>query len=205
MSKYEKQCGSCQRFKDKRGDCDCPYDIDSPSWEKGYCDWYRCFYYPDDSCTDHYKERKTSSSPWCYITTIVCDILGFNDDCPELNALRGLRNNVLQKDENYAQVLYEYDTVGPQIARKLEEDYRKKQDTELATLLFNFYIQPSARLYMEGKTNESITRYCEMTKTLAENYGIETPEIEKEYDYQQGGHGQVKIKKLGTYFDALKG
>lgn len=204
MAKYDKQCGSCQEFMDCRGNCDKPYDTNSPSWEKGYCDWYRCFYYPDDSCTAHYKERRGSSSSWCYITTIVCDILGFSDDCGELNALRGLRNNVLQKDEKYTPVLYEYDTVGPQIAKKLEEDYEEKQDTEFENLLFNFYIQPSARLYMEGKIEESISRYCEMTKSLAEIYGLKTPEIEKEYDYTKGGHGQVKVKKLGTYFDMLE-
>lgn len=200
MSKYEKQCGSCEEFKDQRGACDKPYDIDSPSWEKGYCAWYKCYYYPDDSCTTRYKERKSASSfgfTWCYITTIVCDILGFSDDCNELNQLRSLRNNVLQKDEKYASILYEYDVVGPQIAKQIRKDYEQKQDTEFATLLFNFYIQPSARLYHEGFVEESITRYQEMTKTLAETYGIAPLlKVEENYDYEKGGHGKIMIKKV---------
>lgn len=196
MAKYEDQCGSCAEFYDKRGNCDKTYD--TSFYEKGYCDWYKCFYYPDDSCR-HYRKRGSSSSI-CYITTIVCNILGFEDDCPELNSLRSLRNDVLQKEEKYAPILYEYDIIGPQIAGKIHKDYQETQDKEFATLLFNFYIQPSARLYQDGKVEESITRYQEMTNSLADTYGIEKPtSVPKDYDMTKGGHGAVKQKKLGQH------
>ncbi|MBE6146870.1 MAG: hypothetical protein E7168_00890 [Firmicutes bacterium] len=204
MAKYEGQCGSCDNFFDQRGNCDKPYDTNSSELEQGYCDWYECYYYPNDHCDRHYKKRGWRSTSPCYITTIVCDILGFGDNCGDLNTLRNLRNHILQKDEKYAKILYEYDVVGPQIAQKISDDYKRTEDKELATLLFNFYIQSSARLYREGHVEESIERYQEMTTSLAETFGIETPiEVDPNYDYEKGGHGQVKMKKLGSYFDVL--
>jgi len=89
MAKYEEQCGSCDFFKDKRGNCDKPYD--TRYYEKGYCEWHKCFYYPDDSC-NHHRERGYVPSWPCYITTVVCDILGFEDDCNVLNNQRGYIN-----------------------------------------------------------------------------------------------------------------
>ena len=78
MAKYEfkDQCGSCEEFFDKRGNCDKPYDKNY--YETGYCREHKAFYYPDDSCGKH-KERYEPSSSLCYITTIVCNILGFED------------------------------------------------------------------------------------------------------------------------------
>lgn len=198
MAKYEEQCGSCEYFFDKRGNCDEPYDTDY--YEQGYCSWYKCFYWADDSCGHHKKRGSKTSWSICYITTIVCHILGLEDNCPELELLRSLRNDVLQKDEKYQSILYEYDVIGPQIAGKIMKDYEEKQDKEFATLLFNFYIQPSAWLYEEEKVDESITRYKEMTDSLAETFGIEKPtKIPNDYDMTKGGHGEVKQKKLGTY------
>ncbi len=190
---YEGHCGKCDYFKGPRRLTE-PFDTYYASIEKGYCEWYRCYYWADDTCS-HQKERGSSSS--CYITTVVCKILGFADDCGMLRNLRDFRDNILQKNEQYVPLLFEYDTVGPQIAECLEKDYQETNgDSELATNLFNFYIQPTASLIEQGNYDEAVSRYQEMTKGLEEYYGIQVPtEVSLDYDFQAGGHGVLKLKK----------
>lgn len=157
---------------------------------KGYCDYYRCYYYPTDNCS-HYKNAESTST--CYVTTVVCDILGYGDNCGVLNTLRDLRYT-MQDDKKYAGLLYEYDTVGPKIAKDIKEEYNKTKDEEMWIQFFNFYIQKSASLYSEGKTEEAVIRYKEMFMSLKEYYGYkELPYIiPQDYDLKNSGHGKVK-------------
>ncbi len=192
---YEHQCGGCLNFKDK----DNTYKLFDTRWansEKGYCDWYRCFYWADDSCSSHYEAR--NPEPSCYITTIVCKILDYPDDCGVLNTLRTFRDEVLQKDEKYLPLLMEYDIVGPKIAYALEEDYEKTQDIEFATYLFNFYILPTASFVHEKKNDEAVRRYQEMMVGLEEYYSVapDNSVSYQEYDATRGGHGRVYKKNL---------
>ena len=191
---YDNQCGSCYYLRDMRNDS-CMFD--GPDNEKGHCIELKNCYYPDDSTCSYYK-NKDSYVPGstCFITTIVCNLLGYDDDCSILNTLRGFRNNFMQKDAKYKQALYEYDTVGPIIAKNLEKDYKDEPDKEMVIALYNFYIQPTARLVKENKYEEAVTRYMEMTKSLEDYYGINNIEIAPDdYDYTLGRHG---VKKLGS-------
>ena len=182
--RYEDQCGTCNSFKDKR---DCVSRFDTSYYEKGYCDYYRCYYYPDDSC-NYYRGRG------CYIATAICNLLNYGDDCGVLNVLRSFRNNVMQKDRKYDEMLCKYDIVGPQISIALEQDFRENQENEMIVSLFNYGIQSTATLIEEGKTDEDLSQYISMTKSLVEYYGI-TPEniVPENYDYTQGGHGKMKL------------
>ena len=184
---YVGQCGSCVNFLDKN--CRDPYDNSNASYVKGYCTCYSSFYYPDDHCDSHYHSKSDSSSG-CYITTMICDILGYEDTCDSLETLRSFRNNVLQKDPKYAGLLYEYDTVGPKIAKEL-----KKEDKDFVLDLYEGFIVPIVSDIKEKRNHEAVSRYVFMTKALEETYGIS---FEKKapltYDYQKGGHGVCKKK-----------
>lgn len=63
------------------------------------------------------------NSQGCYITTVMCDILGYSDHCFVLNEMRNLRNNVMKKDEKYFDILSECDIIGPVIAKYIREEY----------------------------------------------------------------------------------
>lgn len=106
---YETQCGGCEYY-DFQGD-----------YNKGYCSWYRAYYYPGDDCS-HQSPKATSSSSNCYITTIVCDKLGLEDDCSVLNTLREFRDNVMQQNFKYCKILFEYDVIGPKISEMIKND-----------------------------------------------------------------------------------
>lgn len=173
---YINQCGSCNYFE---------FEGDN---RKGYCSYYKAFYYPGDSCS-HYTKGQS-----CYITTMICDMLGYSDNCEILNTLRGFRNDVMQKDPKYKEILFEYDTVGPHIANSIREE----RDYELINGLLDAYILPVVDEVREKKYDKAVDKYVKMTKALEDYYGLRFIQGDmKDYDYTQGGHG--KVIKLGTY------
>lgn len=169
------------------------YDYEGPD-TKGYCEYYKSYYYPTDYCS-HEKNGPSG----CYVTTIVHNILKLDDNCIELETLRNLRKD-MQQDVRCAGLLYEYDTVGPQIAEDIEQEFivnneeEKEKSLELYTLIFNFYIQKTARLYRENKYDEAIIHYKEMFNSLKDRFGYkELPYIiPEDYNYSTGGHGYIK-------------
>ena len=79
-----------------------------------YCKIKKKYFNPDSSvCNDHYdqcresafykeleneeKQAEYDNPSLCYITTIVCEILGKGDNCYELNALRMFRDYYMVK------------------------------------------------------------------------------------------------------------
>ena len=189
MEKYENKCGSCYWLRDMNDDntmfC-------GTSNEKGHCIYLKNCYYPDDTICSYYQNKKSYvPGGGCYITTIICDMLGFDDKCNILETLRGFRKDVMQTSSEYKEVLYEYDTVGPKISKSIKED----KDLELINGMLDFYILPVVSLIKNKDYKEAIIRYQNMTKSLENYYGIEyTGEIPTNYDYKNGGHGYQKIK-----------
>lgn len=176
---YETQCGGCTNF-DFQGDN-----------TKGYCSWYRSYYYPGDSCS-HQNPREINSG--CYITTIVCDVLGFADDCNVLDTLRSFRNNVLQKDSKYYNLLLEYDMIGPDIAYFIKKEYEKTNDIEMWVQFYNFYLQPTVNYINNGEFDSAVNRYKGMVETLKDYFGLQDLHYNIfNYDISNGGHGQLKL------------
>lgn len=182
------QCGSCYWLKDKDDD---NVLFDGPDYIKGHCIEMGCFYYPDDSICNSYRSRDYVGSS-CYITTMVCSVLGFADNCEVMNTLRGFRKEVLQKDEKYAPVLFEYDSVGPVIAKKLAEE-----DKDIVSGIYISFLEPIANLIKAKNTEQAVEKYELMTNSLKEYYAIDcTEDISKEYDYTVGGHGVKKLTRF---------
>ncbi len=182
---YVGKCGSCIYFEDNSGN---GYDNHNADYVKGYCTWYRSYYYPDDSCP-HYKQKEESSS--CYITTMVCEKLGMDDHSEVLETLRSFRNDVLQKDQKYQGILFEYDSVGPKISKCL-----KREDKSFIKKIYDGFLYPIVLLIKGKKYEEAIQKYIQMTRSLEECYGIlGVSEVPKDYDYQKGGHGKM-VKSL---------
>ena len=196
MEKYENKCGSCYWLRDMNDDntmfC-------GTSDEKGHCIYLKNCYYPDDNICSYYK-NKNSYVPGggCYITTIVCDMLGFDDKCNILETLRKFRKNVMQTSSENKEILYEYDTVGPKISKSIKED----NDLELVNGILDFYILPTVNLIKKHNYKEAVLRYKNMTSSLENYYGIEyNGEVPTNYDYKNGGHGYQKIKMGGFKYE----
>lgn len=178
---YEEQCGNCIEF-DYKG-----------SNRKGYCSWYKSYYYPGDSC-NHQKPRLKSTDSNCYITTIISQLVGENDNCDTLNTLRNFRDNILTKNEKYKEILYEYDEVGPKLAISLQKDYYGK-NKDAINRIYKYYLVCIAKLIENNKHDDAIELYTFLVKTLEEYYKIDIDYSSyQDYDYSKGGHGKIYKK-----------
>lgn len=204
---YEGCCGSCGRFQDKSKNI--PYDTSNPDYIKGFCSHYHAYYYPTEEVCNHYIKRGGGSGG-CYITTMVCNILGYPDNCDVLNTLREFRNTVLQKDKRYGSLLYQYDSVGPMIAGKILDsnidnrkcgyypinsimaEYLQSYDKTFIRGIYDSFLLPIVGFIKNGYHDKAVSQYIKMTKFLQECYEIDFDEkMPSNYDYQRGGHGMV--------------
>ena len=138
-----------------------------------WCSYYRGYYDPRDADRCRRFELKKSSSN-CYLTTLVCDILGFEDDCEVLETLRNFRDNYMRYDKDLNLLLDDYDIVGPQVCTLLEKDERKE---EIATTMLNHFINPSINHINNNEYDEAVTVYEDMTLSLMNYYNLDSDNL----------------------------
>lgn len=169
-----KSCGEC-KFLDLK---------DKNRYDDYYCVIkHRYFPISDSTCSSfEYRSVKTSSpismGGYCYITTAVCQILGYEDNCEYLNTLRNFRDNFMKKEVDCFTMLEEYKIIGPQIVKELTMD--KHRDIKAHQILTK-YIIPAVADIKNGKYDEAILQYVIMTNSLINNYHIESYINEEEY------------------------
>lgn len=130
----------------------------------------------------------------CYITTIVVDILGYEDNCEVLQVLRNFRENYLKTNIEYLPLLFEYDIVGPLIAKYIKLEKNKYQ---LCLNLMKYFLLPCVHLIKEEKYKEAIEVYKNMVLHLKDNYDIVdiTITIPDEYRLEDVGKGRIRQPK----------
>lgn len=157
-----------------------------------------CRNYSYDECPI-YKQQTSSG---CFITTITCQILGYDDRNMVMNNLRNFRDNILQKDKKYHDILKEYDVIGPMIADALIQDKDKNQ---MALGIYQNAILPINELINQKDYEKAVEKYYIMTLMLVNYYGLKSEYNsikDNNYGYQQNefvpylaGHGRkVRIK-----------
>lgn len=148
---YKNQCGSCINF-----------DEPKPSpLKKGYCSWYRCYYYPDDTCVgdgDHYRYRG-------YITTMICDRLGLEKTKEVYKTITDFQKNVMENNKQYEEDLNKYNIIGPKIANCLANE-----DINIINKIYITFLIPVAKMIKEDHPEQAIFKYKEMVKILKTHY-----------------------------------
>ena len=157
-------------------------------------------------CRDYnYREcpiyKQSTSSSCCFITTVTCNILGLPDNHEVLNTLRNFRDNTLQKDKKYEEILKIYDAVGPIIANNLNNDENKVQ---IASDIYKETLLPIVNNIKNNETNRAIQHYLYMTLYLVSHYNQkdtynnlkETNYGFKQFNQYLAGHGKRMEKKL---------
>lgn len=142
------------------------------------------------------NSRSHQSGGGCYLTTVMCNILGYEDDNYYLQTLRTFRDNVMKKDTKYYPLLITYDVIGPIIALELSKDDNKEI---IANTMFKNYITKAVSAIEESKTNNAINIYVAMTNVLAEKYNINTEIITintENIDLESLGHGRTRKRVL---------
>lgn len=163
------------------------------------CDRFCTAYDRDyNSIQNAYRySNEHSSSGGCYLTTMLCDILKMPDNNTYLETMRKFRNDILQKNDKYKNILVEYDIIGPKIANALNNDPQKET---IAKKYFDAYIPAIIYNINNEKYDNAVFFYKTMTNLLKSFYGfgtsnITTLEIENA-NIKESGHGIYKIKKI---------
>ena len=145
-----------------------------------------------------YDVSASASNSGCYLTTMMCQLLGYKDDNYYLNTLRHFRDNVMKTNDEYIPLLIVYDVVGPIISKKLAND---EFGEVIAKVYFDEYITKSVQAIENDRNQEAINIYIAMTDSLAKRYGIDTtfvrPNI-KNIDMQSLGHARVRKFNYGV-------
>lgn len=106
LYEYENQCGSCREYS---------FEGDN---SKGYCNYHRAYYYPDDSCRN-YVERGGSSGG-CFLTSACCKAKNLPDNCKELESLRYFRDNILVNMPDGKNMIDFYYAQAPRIVKQID-------------------------------------------------------------------------------------
>lgn len=154
------------------------------------------------ACSDYVNEDKVKSSGSyqrsgidCYITTIVCEILGYPDDAEVLQLLRGFRDNFLKLNAQFFPMLYEYDQVGPQIAEALRNDAQKKR---IALALLQGFLLPCSIAVKAGNAQVAINIYTNMVNMLKEKYGLMSMAVDYSIQVPLEDLGKARNRFLNT-------
>lgn len=185
-------CSSSGRFY-------CEKDYEYHFADEIECRRYCRAYSRDDRVSKSLREYSINCQQnGCYITTILCDVMGMPDDNIFLNTLRMFRNNKMKTNELFKPLLVEYDIIGPIIAKSIKDDPRREM---ICQNLFNLVIYKMIPLIINDtkKTDlEAIKLYMDMTNILKEGYNISVSITENEINnasITKSGHGRY-VKKL---------
>ncbi|MEE3344191.1 MAG: hypothetical protein VZS44_08895 [Bacilli bacterium] len=163
------------------------------------CDIYKDRYHTTNRNTNNPNNQNTGSG--CFVTTIVCQILGKNDNDIILQKLRWFRDNILQNNEGkYDDILKNYDTIGPIISNKIVNDKNREQKAQnIYKVLTKIY-----RTIEETNYDKACELYYLLIQSLIEEYNLTAlynSILEINYGYEKGeykreqaGHGKRKIR-----------
>lgn len=198
----EEFCASCTYLgenADSYGKYYCKYKGDRYACDPK-CGLYIEAYSRSSSARENmYDNSRSHQSSGCYLTTAMCNILGYKDDNYYLQTLRTFRDETLKKNPKYIPLLLTYDFIGPQIAANLLIDPNRKI---IAKSLFNGYITKTIDAINEEKIQEAVNFYIAMTYSLADRYNINTNILYinpkstnlKTINTNQLGHGRTRAK-----------
>jgi hypothetical protein len=126
-----------------------------------------------DSCMNCGSREPSSGGGGCFLTTVVCSVLGYDDNCVALDNLRKFRNGVLEKTDDGQKLLFEYKKVSDIIAPKILSDDSRNT---LCEYVYNSYITPVNILVNENRNEEAIEKYKEMVTYFMRRYEINKSE-----------------------------
>ena len=105
-----------------------------------------------------YKDEKLSNR--CYLTSACTFSKGLPDDCYELETLRSYRDNWLTETEDGKELINQYYEVAPKIVSIINEKENKK---DIYEMIYSKMIKPCVELIEQGKNEECLCLYKEMT------------------------------------------
>lgn len=103
-----------------------------------------------------------TSSGMCFITTAICDYLGFADDCYILNTFRKFRDDFMKVHDDMKKDVEEYYAIAPEMSKRIEGDAAILNHLTIA------YLLPCLALIESEQNMSAYKKYKEMVKCLQE-------------------------------------
>ena len=145
----------------------------TPKWgDEHYCSKKGKYLKPTTSACSSFVKNNAKEGyqrAGCYITTIVCNILGYPDDCNLLVTLKDFRENYLKQNSEYLPLLIEYDQIGPIISDSIVND----PDAKITAIenTRNFLI-PCVEAIKAGNLDKAIEIYKSLVLLLKLKYAL---------------------------------
>ena len=145
----------------------------TPKWgDEHYCSKKGKYLKPTTSACSSFVKNNAKEGyqrAGCYITTIVCNILGYPDDCNLLVTLRDFRENYLKQNSECLPLLIEYDQIGPIISDSIVND----PDAKITAIenTRNFLI-PCVEAIKAGNLDKAIEIYKSLVLLLKLKYAL---------------------------------
>lgn len=173
------------------------------SRDRYYCNYqHKYVELTDKGCYKFMKDPskcKSSSGSYtpsgCFITTIVCGILGYEDNCELLCILRNFRDTTLKADPKYLELLLEYDSIGPRISAEIENEANNKV---LCLGLLTYFLIPCANAIKEGNIEEAVAIYKNMVVQLHDDYNLPVIKVNTNQPYDLETLGKARIRQPKT-------
>ena len=127
------------------------------------------------SCNTYFikrDKRKKSERPntGCYLTTAMCEVLGYDDHCEILETLRNYREEYMMNDDFGLKLLHDYNTVVPIIADNI---YNDEEQIDIAITMLYSYIKPAISFINIQDNETALMLYENMTFDLMDYYNID--------------------------------
>ncbi len=158
MNTFDGRCGSCVHmntndYSGHKHICYCTYRGHYYSLDDRKCQYYEY---------DRYKDYYDLNHRW-HVVSAIFKKLDLKDSYECIDILHSFRNNFLENNPNYRELLNEYDIVGPVIAECLTNDPDSKI---LCKRLVEFFLSDMLSLIKEEKYEEALNKYIEMINVL---------------------------------------
>lgn len=144
-------------------------DMNDTKWGDAYCKYYKRYVDPASRSCDHLV-KKNNSGGGCYLTTCMCEVLGFEDHCNTLDSLRSFRDDYMKNDPECLPLLEDYDVVGPLICDRINSDDNKFRTAHVMLLE---YVVPAIGFINNNDYDSAIEIYKNMTTDLMDYYGLD--------------------------------
>lgn len=114
-----------------------------------------------------YSDYETINSGFrrklCYITTAVCDELGYEDDCEALTLLREFRDGYLASIKGGSEMIEQYYEEAPAMVCKINTT---KDKGRIYRGLYEEYINPCVNMIKEDRLEDCLNHYKNMVQEL---------------------------------------
>ena len=181
-------------YKNRYGDAFCTLKKDFCSPYSRSCE---SFSSTDDDYDTRQKEydnadfsNEADNKPGCYLTTAICDVLGYGDDCYYLKMLRYFRDNYMIKRRDCFDLLIEYEVIGPVISEYI------LKDKETAAFMLDNYIVKAIMFIKRKKYDDAVGVYKEMVYYLKDNYKLNNLSVDMSNVWYDKNLNKYKIRAL---------